>query len=163
MLDIRALAPREGLIGHSSSVAFQISALHIPNEFCAVLVYVFHSSRLSIVYICSKVNKLEKALEKMKDLSDSGQRLLDLEKQAGNQDEMLSKIDQAVEEKIKGITAHFEDMEKELGEINERLNLLSGGSAVYGSAKKSMAVDRQSAATVVTNFTSICFICRIKL
>lgn len=102
------------------------------------------------------MNKLEKALEKMKDLSDSGQRLQELEKQAGNQEEMLSKIDQAVEDKIKGVTAHFEDMEKELGEINERLNLLSGSSAVYGSSKKSTLADRQSAAAMVdTNHTYI--------
>lgn len=102
------------------------------------------------------MKKLEKALEKMKDLSDSGQRLQELEKQAGNQEEMLSKIDQAVEDKIKGVTAHFEDMEKELGEINERLNLLSGGSAVYGSSKKSTLADRQSAAAMVdTNHTYI--------
>lgn len=93
----------------------------------------------------------------MKDLSDSGQRLQELEKQAGNQEEMLSKIDQAVEDKIKGVTAHFEDMEKELGEINERLNLLSGGSAVYGSGKKSTMADRQSAAMVDTNLTCILF------
>lgn len=89
----------------------------------------------------------------MNDLSDSGQRLQELEKQAGNQEEMLSKIDQAVEDKIKGVTAHFENMEKELGEINERLNLLSGGSAVYGSSKKSTVLDRQSAAMVDTNPT----------
>lgn len=91
----------------------------------------------------------------MKDLSNSGQRLQELEKQAGNQEEMLSKIDQAVEEKINSVTTHFEDIEKELGEINERLNLLSSGSAVLGSGKKSMAADRQSAAMVVTNFTYI--------
>lgn len=91
----------------------------------------------------------------MNDLSDSGQRLQELEKQAGNQEEMLSKIDQAVEDKIKGVTAQFENMEKELGEINERLNLLSSGSAVYGSSKKSTVVDRQSAAMVDTNPTYI--------
>lgn len=122
--------------------------------FCAVLV-VLHSSRFPIIYICSKVNKLEQALEKMKDLSNSGQRLQELEKQAGNQEEMLSKIDQAVEEKINSVTTHFEDMEKELGEINERLNLLSSGSAVLVSGKKSMAAERQSTAMVVTNFTYI--------
>lgn len=114
-----------------------------------------HSSRFPIIYICPKVNKLEQALEKMKDLSNSGQRLQELEKQAGNQEEMLAKIDQAVEEKINSVTTHFEDMEKELGEINERLNLLSSGSAALVSGKKSMAADRQSTAMVVTNLTYI--------